>query len=160
MKKVLSLVLCLAMVFSLSVTAFAENTSYDKGEGAQTAVSYEGTGTEAYTVTVPATITVKDTGDKATGEVNVAGTWASNKHLTVTCPTTVTLTNDINSADTKTLNITFAGIDKTGNNCVAIETTDDGAHATLTVDNIKEALFGDWTGSISYTVTMANVASN
>lgn len=151
-KKILSVVLALVMVFSLSITAFAADKS--------TNVTYVGNGTESYTVTVPASITVNAEGTEASGEVTVNGTWASNRHLTVSLPETVTLVNSINANDTKVLDVTFTGIDKVGNNCVAIAATDDGAHATLTVENIEDALFGIWTGSVSYTVTMANVAQN
>ena len=112
-----------------------------------TTVTYTGTGTESYTVTVPASLTPGDSGD-----VSVEGTWASNRRLSVTAPSTVTLTNSINSADTKTLAVTFDGIAKTGNNTIGVSET-----KTITVADISDALFGTWSGVISYTVSMDNV---
>lgn len=139
MKKITSLFLALMMVCSLGVSAFAADT---------TTVSYTGTGTESYTVTVPASLA-----PGGSGEVKVEGTWATNRKLTVTAPSSVTLTNSINPADTKTLGVTFAGIAKTGDNTVAVSDT-----KTISVDNITDALFGTWTGTISYTVSMGNAA--
>ena len=136
MKKMMSLVLALVMVCSLCVTAFAADT---------TTVTYVGTGTEKYTVTVPASLAPGGSGD-----VSVSGTWASNRKLTVTAPSSVTLTNSIDSG-TKTLAVTFAGIAKTGDNTVAVSDT-----KTISVADISNALFGTWSGNINYTVSMGD----
>ena len=136
--KFVSLLLAMVMAASLAVPAFAETHS--------TAVTYTGTGVESYTVTVPATLAPGESGD-----VSVSGTWATNRKLTVTAPSTVTLTNSINSSDTKTLAVTFDGIAKTGDNTVAVSDT-----KTLSVADITDALFGTWSGVISYTVSMGN----
>ena len=114
----------------------------------ETVVTYTGVGTESYTVTVPASLTPGESGD-----VSVSGTWATNRKLTVTAPSTVTLTNSINSSDTKTLAVTFDGIAKTGDNTVGVSET-----KTITVADITDALFGTWSGTISYTVSMGNAA--
>ena len=114
----------------------------------ETVVTYTGVGTESYTVTVPASLTPGESGD-----VSVSGIWATNRKLTVTAPSTVTLTNSINSSDTKTLAVTFDGIAKTGDNTVGVSET-----KTITVADITDALFGTWSGVISYTVSMGNAA--
>ena len=138
--KFVSLLLAMVMAASLAVPAFAETHS--------TTVTYTGTGVESYTVTVPATLAPGESGD-----VSVEGTWATNRKLTVTAPSTVTLTNSINSSDTKTLAVTFDGIAKTGDNTVGVSET-----KTITVADITDALFGTWTGTISYTVSMGAAA--
>ena len=114
----------------------------------ETVVTYTGVGTESYTVTVPASLTPGESGD-----VSVSGTWATNRKLTVTAPSTVTLTNSINSSDTKTLAVTFDGIEVTGDNTVGVSET-----KTITIADISDALFGTWSGVISYTVSMGNAA--
>ena len=139
MKKFASLLLAMVMAASLAVPAFAETQS--------TTVTYTGTGAESYTVTVPATLA-----PGGSGEVKVQGTWASNRKLTVTAPSSVTLTNSIDSG-TKTLAVTFDGIEVTGDNTVAVSET-----KTITVADITDALFGTWSGTISYTVSMGNAA--
>ena len=129
--KFVSLLLAMVMAASLAVPAFAETHS--------TAVTYTGTGVESYTVTVPATLAPGESGD-----VSVSDTWASNRKLTVTVPNSVTLTNSINPKDTKTLNIDFNSIGKAGDNCLEILT-----EGTIQVENISNALFGTWTGTIT-----------
>ena len=111
-----------------------------------TTVTYTGTGTESYTITVPATMAPGESSD-----VSVSGTWASNRKLTVTAPESVKLTNSIDPSDSKTLNVEFGGINKVGDNSVAVSDI-----KTLSVGDITDALFGTWTGTISYTVTMAD----
>ena len=134
MKKFASLFLALVMVCSLSISAFAAHT---------TTVTYTGTSTESYTLTVPASLT-----PGASGEVKANGTWASNRTLVVTAPSTVTLTNDIDGG-TKTLDVTFDGINQAGNDTVAQTVSKD-----ITVANITNALFGTWSGTIVYNVSM------
>ena len=134
MKKFASLLLALVMVCSLSVSAFAAHT---------TTVTYTGTSSESYTLTVPASLT-----PGASGEVKASGTWASNRTLVVTAPDTVTLTNDIDGG-TKTLDVTFDGINQAGNDTVAQTVTKN-----ISVGNISNALFGTWTGTIVYNVSM------
>ena len=152
--KFVSLLLAMVMAASLAVPAFAGTREPATGEvdpypaeTHSTAVTYTGTGVESYTVTVPATLA-----PGGSGEVKVQGTWASNRKLTVTAPSSVTLTNSIDSG-TKTLAVTFAGIAKTGDNTVAVSDT-----KTISVAEISNALFGTWSGTISYTVSMGNAA--
>ena len=134
--KFVSLLLAMVMAASLAVPAFAETQS--------TTVTYTGTGVESYTVTVPATLAPGESGD-----VSVSGTWASNRIFTVNAPTSVTLTNSINPKDTKTLNIDFNGIELAGDNCSEILT-----RGSIQVENISNALFGTWTGTITYDISI------
>ena len=119
---------------------------YKATQGKSTTVTYTGTGVESYTVTVPATLAPGESGD-----VSVSGTWASNRKLTVTAPNSVKLTNSIDPSNSKTLNVEFGGINKVGDNNVAVSDT-----KTLSIADITDALFGPWSGTISYTVTMGN----
>ena len=160
-KKIISLLLALVIVIGvLPMNVFATN-SYDQDYTGEmgTQVSYTGQGTEEYTVTVPATMAPGDTGN-----VSVSGTWASNKKLIVSADSTVTLTNSLNSAEQKTIDITFAGIAKTGSNTNAIATTDEGAFATISIANwnndVTAPLFGTWSGTFYYNVEMRSNTSN
>lgn len=151
MKKVLSLLLVGIMVVSMVPTAFA-TTDYSNG----TQVSYnaeadnDGDGqpdhAEAYTVTVPAQLA-----PGASGNVVAQGTWASNRKLTVTADDDVTLTNSINAADQKVLDVTFPGIELAGSNTAAVTDT-----KVVGVADIEAALFGTWSGVFEYQVEMVD----
>lgn len=153
MKKILSLLLVGIMVVSMVPTAFA-TTDYSNG----TQVSYnaeadnDGDGqpdhAEAYTVTVPAQLA-----PGASGNVVAQGTWASNRKLTVTADDDVTLTNSINAADQKVLDVTFPGIELAGSNTAAVTDT-----KVVGVADISAALFGTWSGTFNYNVAMSDVA--
>ena len=151
--KFVSLLLAMVMAASLAVPAFAGTREPTTGEvdpypaeTHSTTVTYTGTGVESYTVTVPATLAPGESGD-----VSVSGTWASNRKLTVTAPNSVKLTNSIDPSNSKTLNVEFGGINKVGDNNVAVSDT-----KTLSIADITDALFGTWSGVISYTVSMGN----
>ena len=153
MKKILSLTLAVLMGVSAVPMVYAAETDYNNG----TAVEYiadsdaDGDGisdAEAWTVTVPAKLAPGGAGD-----VTAAGTWASDRKLTVTADATVTLTNSINAQDTKTLDVTFAGIDLAGSNTAAVTDT-----KSVSVADIENALFGTWSGTFNYTVEMGDVA--
>lgn len=117
----------------------------------KTAVSYDGQGEEAYTVTVPASLTLGTTSIGSIGVVKVKGTWASNRKLCVSAPRTVTLTNSIDGG-TKELGVMFQSIAKIGDNTAPISVT-----GNILVNKITNALFGTWTGTITYTVSMIDV---
>lgn len=154
MKKILSLLLVGVMIVSVVPTVFA-TTDYSNG----TQVSYnaeadnDGDGqpdhTEAYTITVPALLT-----PGSSGNVVVSGSWASDRVLSVTADTTVKLINSINSADAKTLNVTFEGITRAGSNTSSISETKQVSVAAMPAD----ALFGVWSGAFNYNVTMVDNA--
>ena len=143
MKKIVSLLLIVAMVCSLGLTAFATN-DYTQG----TLVVYNGTGAENYTITVPALLTPGQS-----GTVTLEGMWADNRIVTVTADPTVTLKNNIKETDTKTLSVNFAGISEAGSNTTSQTFTKD-----ISVDGITDALFGTWSGKFNYNVKLADRA--
>lgn len=151
MKKIFSTILAVVMAISMTTVAWAApdpDTPDISGGGDNnqtTTVTYTGNGTESYTVTVPASLT-----PGASGNVKISGTWASNRELKVTADSTVTMTNNLDKG-TKTLAVAFDGINRIGNNETAISDTE-----AISIENISNALFGTWTGSISYTVSMSN----
>ena len=144
MKKILSLTLVLAMVMSMGITTAFAAGNWEGG----TQVTYTATGAEEWTVTVPATLTPGNGGD-----VTASGTWGSNRKLTVTADKDVTLTNSINAADQKVLDVTFAGIELTGSNTESVSETKQVSVAAMPAD----ALFGTWSGTFYYDVEMVNV---
>lgn len=117
-----------------------------------TQVVYEATGTESYTITVPALLT-----PGAEGTVTLNGVWADNRIITVTADATVTLSNSIWSADQKILDIDFTdgngvyGISKRGNNTQSQTFTQQ-----ISVANIENALFGVWSGRFNYNVALSD----
>ena len=144
MKKILSITLAAVMLLSIIPTAFAAENNWQGG----TKVEYTATANEQYTVTVPATLAPGGSGD-----VVASGTWGSNRKLTVTADDDVTLTNSINAADQKVLDVTFAGIELTGSNTESVSDTKQVA-----VANITDAIFGTWSGTFNYNVAMSDVA--
>ena len=137
MKRIFSFLLVVVMLLSMVPTALA-TTNYTNG----TKVEYVGQGAAEYTVTVPALLT-----PGSNGEVKLSGTWASDCVINVTADKTVTLTSNINAADQKVLDITFAGISKSGDNTAIVEATE-----TVSVSDIENALFGTWSGKFNYNV--------
>lgn len=97
---------------------------------------------EYYTVTVPALLS-----PGGSGNVVAQGTWASNRKLVVMADEDVTLTNSINAGDQVVLDIEFLGIELVGSNTVAVSDTE-----VVSVANIRNALFGTWTGVFEYEV--------
>ena len=144
MKKILSITLAAVMLLSIIPTAFAAENNWQGG----TKVEYTATANEQYTVTVPATLA-----PGAAGDVVASGTWGSNRKLTVTADKDVTLTNSINAADQKVLDVTFAGIELTGSNTESVSDTKQ-----VSVANITDAIFGTWSGTFNYNVAMSDVA--
>ena len=144
MKKILSLTLAALLLVSMIPTAMAAENNWQGG----TKVEYTAATNEQYTVTVPATLAPGGSGD-----VVASGTWGSNRKLTVTADDDVTLTNSINAADQKVLDVTFAGIELTGSNTESVSDTKQVA-----VANITDAIFGTWSGTFNYNVAMSDVA--
>ena len=122
------------MICSICVPAYADDY--------ETLVTYSGDGVSVYNVTVPATLE-----PGASGTVKVSGTWASDMVVEVSAPDTVTLTNSIDGGE-KVLGIDFDGISQSGDNTNSILVS-----KTISVDEITNALFGTWSGTIIYTVT-------
>ena len=134
LKRLLSTALAMVMALSLSVPAFAANPSH------QTEVTYEGKGTENYLLTVPATLK-PGTG----GDVILKGTWPSTRTISVTAEETVKMTGSIGGS--KTLDVTFAGINQPGSNEVEVTKTERVSVSDMT------ALFGEWMGTFKYNVS-------
>lgn len=63
----------------------------------------------------------------------------------------MTLTNSLDNG-TKSLGVTFAGINKTGDNIDTISVTEN-----IAVAEITNALFGTWSGTIMYSVAMSDI---
>ena len=141
MKKIISSALVGVMALSMIPTALA-TTDYSNG----TQVIYNATASEQYTVTVPAQLAPGGSGD-----VVAQGTWGSDRKLVVTADETVTLANNINANDTKTLDIGFAGIELAGSNTAAVSATE-----AVGVADIENALFGTWSGTFYYDVEMVD----
>ena len=136
LKQFLSTALAMVMALSLSVPAFAAGPTH------QTEVTYDGNGTENYLLTVPATLK-PGTG----GDVILKGTWPSTRTITVTAEETVKMTGSIGGS--KTLDVTFAGINQPGSNEVEVTKTERVSVSDMT------ALFGEWAGTFRYNVSTA-----
>lgn len=111
----------------------------------QTTVTYTGTASESYTLTVPASLSLSSS-EAVSGTVKVTGTWASDRVVKVTAPTSVTLEN---GGATKSVAVTFEGIEAEGSN-----TSTNTATQTITVAKVDGTLFGTWTGTISYDIAV------
>lgn len=139
MKRILSLLLAVAMSVSAVPTAFAADTQ-DHSLGTQVVFTAENN--ENYTITVPASLNPGQS-----GTVTLDGYWPDSKTVTVTAEKTVTLKNSIKAADTKTLNVTFLGISEAGSN-----TSKQTFTEPVSVEGISNALFGTWSGKFNYNV--------
>ena len=137
MKKFISFLLVAVLLVSAVPTALATN---DYSQGTQ--VVYQATGSESYTITVPAQLA-----PGGNGTVTLQGTWADNRIITVTAEPTVTLTNSIKAEDQKVLNVHFDGISEAGSNIGSQTFTE-----VVSVDDITNALFGTWSGKFNYNV--------
>ena len=141
MKKFISFLLAAVLLVSAVPMAHATN-DYTAG----TKVEYTAANTEAYTITVPAQLA-----PGGSGTVTLQGTWASDRVVSVTADKNVVLTNSINAADKKTLNVSFPGIDEYGSN-----TTSQTFTETVSVAGISDALFGTWSGRFYYNVSITS----
>jgi len=146
MKKILSLTLAALMVVSALPVAYAaegENTYDNNYEGQMgTAITLNGSGTEEWTVTVPAKMVPGDT-----GTVKAEGTWAAHKHLAVLAPGTVTLTYGAQSMDVA---ITGGSLSLLGSS-----TAEVSKEVEISVAD-AERLFGTWTGVLTYNVALGD----
>lgn len=149
MKKMLCMIMALVMALSLAVPAFAVVSNGAGGD--TTAVTYEASAagtSETWTLEVPATLV-----PGATGDVTLSGEWASTRQATVTADTKVTMECDI-SNDTIDLTVTLPEFVVAGNNKTEITPVTK----QVSVANWTSApLFGEWTGTFSYAVAIADV---
>ena len=159
MKKVLCLILAMVMCFGICAQAANETSSSTQveyigsrepsgggggGEGGEGGDSSETVG-EYYEITVPALMNPGET-----DEVLVEGFWAANRKLTVTTDTKVTMTNS-KDGSTRDLTVTFDGISETGSN-----TSENSASAEISVQDMNDVIFGSWTGTITYAISVSN----
>ena len=145
-KQLTSILLAGIMILGLCVPAFA-----DEGTGGQsTNVEYTALNNESYLLTVPANMTPGETGN-----VSLTGSWPSTRTMKVTADANVVLTNSINAADKKTLTISFNEIALAGNNNETVSATGE-----VSVQDITNANFGEWTGRFSYYVNGEGTGAN
>lgn len=140
MKKIVSLALAAVMLLGavpmVNAAEVTENHDYSNG----TAITLVGTGTEEYTVTVPAKMAPGDT-----GTIKAEGTWAADKFLNVGAPSTVTLTY---GAQTMDVAITGGSFSLIGNSVEAVS-----KEVEISVEDASR-LFGTWEGVIVYDVAL------
>ncbi len=146
MRRILSFILIVSMCLSSIPASYAMLNENDYRAG--TKVEYTATNEESYTITVPAKLSPGQS-----GTVKLEGSWPQNRVITVTADKTVTLINSINTSDTKTLDVYFDGIAEQGDNTRAQTFTQ-----SVSVQTIKNALFGTWNGRFNYNVATSNVA--
>lgn len=151
MKKIVSLALAAVMLLGtipmVNAAEVTENHDYSNG----TAITLVGTGTEEYTVTVPAKMAPGDT-----GTIKAEGTWGADKVLNVIAPKNVTLTYGAQTMDVAITcsngsNVPIAahnGFYLIGNSVDSVS-----KEATISVEDATR-LFGTWTGTIVYTVDL------
>lgn len=142
MKKILSLALAAAMVMSaLPVAYAAEGDVVNHTEG--TKITLNGSGTEEWTVTVPAKLS--PVAGQNAGTVKAEGTWGADTFLAVYAPAEVTLTYGAQSLPVAVTGGSFSLI---GNSVEAVSKEVDVS--------IEEAsrLFGTWEGVLEYQVAL------
>lgn len=139
MKKFVSLLLVIAMIFGICPAVFAANTN-DYTAGTQ--VEFLGQGTVSWTVTVPAQL---NPGEE--GIVTAQGTWDAYSTLSVTADTSVELTNSIDANDKEVLDVIFQGIELQGSDIERVIQEEP-----IKVASISNALFGTWSGKFNYNV--------
>lgn len=139
-KKLMSLLLSCVMIFGLCASALAGEDA-----GQSTKVSLSGTGSDSYLLVVPANMT-----PGTSNIVKLSGTWPSNKTYTITVDNTVVLRNDIDTSETVSASVSMDTLSLAGNNKTSVS-----ANANVSVGQISDVLFGNWTGSFKYYVSSA-----
>ena len=134
MKKFLSLLLTICMLFSMTTIVLAE--------GYQSKITFEGVEKSYYEVTVPATL--KPGGS---GSVNVEGVLFHSEKLTVSAPNKVTLTEKTNGI-TKNLGVVFDSFTVYGSMAGSIDDS-----KTIKIEDFS-VNFGSWEGIINYSVVL------
>lgn len=139
MRKICLFPLVGAIVLSSLPIALADHVDYTSG----TLINFTANSPETYNVTVPAQLSPGES-----GVVSLTATIPSNVTIDVTADDVVVLSNNLDD-NTKTLNVHFDGISKSGNNLESVS-----ASAPISIDNITNALFGQWSGKVEYYVTI------
>ena len=153
MKKLFALILTVAMLATMSVTAFAANTT-----GGSMEVTYSVA--PAYTVTIPETVTIGAGGTSATVSaadvvVNkgqyVSVTLASDNNFTVTSGEGATLTYTVTKGGQPVA---------AGGEILAVNPADSAtgtATITFDIDETKIQYAGTYTGSATFTIAVKDV---
>ena len=134
------------LIMGLIVISFFGYISFASGDYSNgTLVEYVGTGSESYSVVVPAKLAPGDE-----GVVELYGTWGSNHAINVTSDESVDLVNSLNSNDKRTLDVFFDGISAFGD-----DSKEQFFDNDILVDEMpSDVLFGTWSGKFNYYVEM------
>lgn len=135
-KKICSLLMTVLLIFSMPLFSYT-------GLAVSTTVRYTSTADTYYELSVP---TVMSPGE--TASVLVTGTWDSKSLLEVSSDETVILVNNLDGEETA-LNISFSGISEYGSNTEEMNISED-----ISVESMSNAIFGTWTGTFDYSVSM------
>lgn len=103
-------------------------------------------GQEEYSVTVPAEL---NAGGES-GVVKIEGNWKSTNTVNVTAPEEIIMTNSIDGEEQSVV-INFDDIHQVGDNNSSIEVSKE-----ISVNELTGAIFGEWTGTIVYSVTVTD----
>ena len=161
MKKIISIALALVMMMAICVPAFAETAVLGKNT-VNVETTYDATTDASYTVTIPATISVK--WDDETTPYDAS--YSVKSQLLVGASVTVGVAYDADTDDTNngvmtnadttaTLKYTLTGAGETtftGVNNGTKASNMGGIDATITVAGFDAAPVGVYTGTITYTV--------
>ena len=148
MKKLFAVILAVALVMSLSVTAFAANTT---GGDADITTSIEPT----YTVTIPADVNVAfNATETAFGAIEVT---ASQIHPNKCIKVALTTDGELNNAIDNTKVIPYAIKDSEGAAFTSATYLTEGDKTELsihiTADDWNAAYAGDYTDTVTFTVS-------
>lgn len=161
MKKIISIALALVMMMAICVPAFAETAVLGENT-VNVETTYDATTDASYTVTIPATISVKWDDETTTYDASYSVT----SQLLVGASVNVDVAYDADTDDTNngvmtnddttaTLKYTLTGVGETtftGVNNGTKASNMGGTDATITVEGFDAAPVGVYTGTITYTV--------
>ena len=160
MKKLFALILTVAMLFSLSVTAFAANT-----EGGSTEVSFNVDPT--YTVTIPATVELERQEDNGTVtyENDYTLTAQAGVRLKKNEYIEVTVASDFEMTTTEGATLAYAitkGGKAVGNNGVVaqFETDKNAQSTTIHIAANDPDFAGEYKDTVTFTVAVQVAANN
>lgn len=132
-----------ACSISRPARAFSIETSGSIETGKSTTVTFTGSATDSWTLSVPASLVP---GGKDT--VSLGGSWPSTKTYTITSDKKVLLKNSIDENETLDVDIIFSGITLAGNNRENVSNS-----VEISVGQASDVLFGTWTGTLKYYIS-------
>ena len=155
MKKVFAVILTVALLMSLSVTAFAANTT---GGDADITTSIDPT----YTVTIPADVNVQFNATETDfGAIEVA---ASQIHPDKCIKVALTTDNELNNAIDNTKVIPYAIKDADGADFTSATYLTEGDKTELsihiTANDWNAAYAGEYSDTVTFTVSYVDKAAN